>query len=745
MPAKDHQETMRSVTIILISAFLLQSAYALPVFPDAVGFGTDTRAAYGGDEEPEICIVINLDPTGGQPTPSTRDGKPVFEGTFEQCLDHVPVPVTAGNSKGKVILFETSGTIDMQNRWVNLDTPYTTIAGQSAPSPGITLRGTRLDIRTHDVLIQHIRSRVGDEDGSTSCTVRNAIMVTVHDDDLSNIVVDHVSASWGTDQVSGVGRWGSAPQIYGVTFSNMIISEGLEAECHNKEDHSMGLLIGDCVTGISIIGNLFANNKRRNPLVKGGTAVVVNNVMYNTHVAGTRFSNQSCVSKISVVGNHHITGPRSSTTQQYVFSLWGKNIPYIERKAYLNDNQCESCLGHGWDGAQDKHGAMDVVKVDSAPIWLPGFTARPVADVKNAVLDNAGARPLDRDAVDERIVWEVENDEGDWIKSQDDVKDPDWSDAWPPLIVNETTLDIPDNPHVYNGEYTNLELWLHDLASALEPEQTGQPAVPVCRQGIISTECDCSGIVSDTGHCCEGSWQLSACQIENVFSPVERYGDRLNWEEQDKSRWGVFGDGELGYGLTQDFNNETGERLGEYSLVEMHDDFVFKAKVKTLERLAENNAADYAIVFGYIDDENYYYFLFNGRQYNNKLEKVSGGVREDLETSDFVIADEEFHDVLLVKKGIDVIVGYDDERFTTTMDVNQVGRVGIGGFNDRSLWDDIDIKVIHRADMQDYGCVDMDELIPFMDRWKESSTWDDGSGIEVVDIMVAISIWVDCT
>jgi hypothetical protein len=106
----------------------------LPVFPGAEGFGTITRAGRGG----RIIRVTNLSDRG--------------QGSLREAID----------AKGpRVIVFEVGGNINLKSH-LKIRNPYVTVAGQTAPQPGITLTGASLSIKTHDVLIQHLRIRVGD-------------------------------------------------------------------------------------------------------------------------------------------------------------------------------------------------------------------------------------------------------------------------------------------------------------------------------------------------------------------------------------------------------------------------------------------------------------------------------------------------------------------------------------------------------------------------------------------------------
>src|SRR5690606_26207994 len=122
--------------------------------PGAVGFGTNTPAGRGGS----VYRVTNLNNSGS--------------GSLRYGLESVTGP--------RVIIFDVSGVIDLQSDLVIRDDSVgdygnVTVAGQTAPYPGITLKGGGIDIRSHDVLIQHIAIRPGN--GITPLDNRDCIKI----------------------------------------------------------------------------------------------------------------------------------------------------------------------------------------------------------------------------------------------------------------------------------------------------------------------------------------------------------------------------------------------------------------------------------------------------------------------------------------------------------------------------------------------------------------------------------------
>jgi hypothetical protein len=240
-----------------------------------------------------------------------------------------------------------------------------------------------------------------------------------------------------------------------------------------------------------------------------------------------------------------------------------------------------------------------------------------------------------------------------------------------------------------------------------------------------------------------GEAVFSDLTVATVFSTVDPYlGNSLNWESLNPSRWKVVDDrSDLRYGIiTTDYTNLSGSRLGEYSLIKgrSYENFIFNASVRSTDNLGSNPSADYDIIFGYQDPNNYYYMMFNSNPMNSDLFKVVNGNREHVaDSTDFAVPDNNYHDVALERVGDSVKVFFDGALVLDAMDSTfATGRVGIGSFNDASLWDDITVKLFHRADTNQDGCIDLNELLAFIDRWKISS-----QDVPMPELMEAIGLW----
>ncbi|HKJ84456.1 MAG TPA: right-handed parallel beta-helix repeat-containing protein [Spirochaetia bacterium] len=402
----------------------------LPVFPGAEGFGSTTIAGRGGD----LIRVTNLNASG--------------PGSLEAAL-------TANGRR--TVIFEVGGIIELSNS-IHISDPYLTVAGQTAPSPGITLTGAGIVVGTHDVLIQHIRVRPGDTPDGEEAENRDGISV-VGDrrggTPVYNVVIDHCSVSWAIDE--GMSTWYEG--VRDITFSNNLIAENLSESLHPKGEHSKGLLIGDHSRRISVIRNVFAHNMRRNPLLKGDTSTIVaNNLIYNGGTEAIGFSDPewSGRSVATIVGNLFIPGTDSAGTEY----VWRGRETSDEIELFLDSNLVD-------DGELSEFlpsASIAEVAVGAPPVVVIPLTIEGTTDLEASVLESAGAFPADRDSVDARIVQSIIDRSGAIIDSQDDV------DGYPAPTPSSRILTVPADPSGDDDSdgYTNLEEWLHSFAFAAE-------------------------------------------------------------------------------------------------------------------------------------------------------------------------------------------------------------------------------------------------------------------------------------
>jgi hypothetical protein len=206
----------------------------------------------------------------------------------------------------RVVVFEVGGVIDLGARGLEIAEPFLHVAGQTAPSPGITLIRGGLTVSTNDVVIRHLRVRPGDA-GQAKRSKWEPDGLTTHR--AARVVIDHCSFSWAVDE--NLSASGLNPSSADVTFRHCIIAEGLRLATHGKGAHSMGTLVFGNNERVAILFNLYACNDVRNPRFNGGcSATVANNLIYNP--GGQAIHLQNSNPAISIVGNVLRHGPSTS-------------------------------------------------------------------------------------------------------------------------------------------------------------------------------------------------------------------------------------------------------------------------------------------------------------------------------------------------------------------------------------------------------------------------------------------------
>jgi hypothetical protein len=412
----------------------------LPVIPGATGFGINTRAGRGGT----VYRVTNLNASG--------------EGSLKACVD-ATVP--------RVCVFETSGTIHMTSN-LTIRNPYITIAGQTAPSPGITIRGAGLAIETNDVLLQHLRIRTGDDPVGPGSD-RDTLAILANSRDAYNIVLDHVSASWSTDELFAT--WANPStiyKIYDVTVRNSVFTEALSYSIHSEGEHSAGMLVGTGTSRVALVNNVLGFNGWRNPFIGNDATdiMVVNNLLYRTR--GTAWTDQidfgskgplDTPMRTSVVGNNYLLAP--GATAQNTISI--RNTSATSFKMYQVNNLGPRYSATNPWAVVTTDRSLSSIEALTPPVWATGLVAMDAANVETYTLGSSGARPMDRDPVDARVLGNISLRQGGIINSPSQVG------GWPALAVVQRPLTLPENPNVTTASgYTNLELWLHAMAREVE-------------------------------------------------------------------------------------------------------------------------------------------------------------------------------------------------------------------------------------------------------------------------------------
>jgi hypothetical protein len=359
----------------------------IAAFPGAEGGGKYSFGGRGG----KVYVVTNLN----------DDGPGSFRWACEQ-------------GGARIIVFNVAGIIHLKTP-VIVRAPYITIEGQTAPGDGVCIAGETVWINTHDVVIRYMRFRRGE----TNVGRRDD---AIGGNPVGNIMIDHVSASWGLDENMSMYRHmyndstGKIEDKFGtanITIQNSIFSESLDTW-----NHAFGSTLGG--ENCSFMRNLWADNTGRNPSVGwNGIFNFVNNVVFNWvhrsidggdyrasfNIINNYFKPGPATSKNSNVG-HRILKPEAGRSK-LKYLVFGR--------CYVNGNIMEGypeITKDNWAGGvqveelpnTDKY--TDYMKVNK-PMPMPQITIMSATDAHQYVLNNAGATLPRRDAVDQRITEQV--------------------------------------------------------------------------------------------------------------------------------------------------------------------------------------------------------------------------------------------------------------------------------------------------------------------------------------------------
>ena len=446
-------------------------------FPSAEGFGRFTRGGRGGT----VYKVTNL-----------NDGGP---GSLRDAVEA---------DGPRIVVFDVDGTISLKSP-LRIHNDYITIAGQSAPRGGITLRDYPLQISANEVIVRYLRARLGDE------TKLETDAVSVGQG--RNIVIDHCSLSWSNDETLSVTQRvePGLKHLTDVTVQWSLIAESLNDAGHQKGQHGYGSLIqGSKGARYSFHHNLWAHHQARMPRIGNYSGAKVdpdgiiadfrNNVFYNWGQGATtdfynwkpglergynmdpfygRPDNPSRFAAGADLNTNATTHSNFVNNWYQQGSATGGPVALYIRNASGKTH----FSGNYMDGRLVKDQWSLVVTSQNPPVFKAErpFDFGPVKTESapaayRRVLASAGASKQ-RDAVDERIVESVRNRSGHLINSQKDVggwpeiragvaaPDADrdgMSDVWE-RAHQLNPADPADASRVATDGYTNIEVYLNSL------------------------------------------------------------------------------------------------------------------------------------------------------------------------------------------------------------------------------------------------------------------------------------------
>jgi len=427
------------------------------------GFGSKTIGGRGGD----VIEVTNLNDSG--------------PGSLRAAI---------GAEGPRIVIFRVAGTIELIATLI-VANPFITIAGQTAPGDGITLRGIRaevealIQIETHDVIVQFLTLRAGPPSAG------DALEIFASDGhDTYNVVIAHNSISWAVNR--NLATW---YDVHDISIQWNIFSEGLDCSIHPKGCHSKGVLIGGYASdenkdkpgayNISLHHNLMAHNGERNPYIKAaGIIDVVNNVAYNPFGTFSHIDMESQVAPdlVNYIGNFYKPGPNTEVK----YGIRAINPDQAGAGIFVQGNI-------GPRRENDSLPEINIIDPDSRqyivsePFPAQAITTTTALQAYEQVLTGAGANMglncdgtffMRRDAIDTRIIDDVRNgtgkiindpaEVGGWLKISgaapcEDADHDGMPDLWEQKYGFDPA-DLLDASKDADGDgYTNIEEFLNGM------------------------------------------------------------------------------------------------------------------------------------------------------------------------------------------------------------------------------------------------------------------------------------------
>lgn len=435
-------------------------------FPGAEGFGKFTTGGRGG----KVFIITNLNDKG--------------PGSFRE----------AAEIKGKrIIVFAVSGTIHLETKLsIKGDV---TIAGQSAPGDGICLADNSVSLGGDNIILRYIRFRMGDKYQSQAGMVDGSGSDDAFGGFKSrNIIIDHCSMSWSTDEVFSVYAGDSTTLQWNIISEPLNYSYHFETGDKDYEHHGYGGIWGGL--HLSAHHNLFAHCNNRLPRFNGTRHTPTEFVDYRNNVLYNWGSNNIYAGEggnYNIINNYYRYGPNTSKTVRFRIVNPGKNETIGFGKWYVNGNYVDDAndvTDNNWSGIHMGNGGTEADKKET--IVNEAFPAEAIPEQSameayEDVLKHAGAS-RQRDTLDQRIINDIKNRTGNFIDVQGGYPHGTRYEltinAWPVLksLPARTDIDkdgLPDDWEKRNGlnpadaldasqykldkNYTNIEVYLNSL------------------------------------------------------------------------------------------------------------------------------------------------------------------------------------------------------------------------------------------------------------------------------------------
>ncbi|PIB31196.1 hypothetical protein BFP77_02370 [Maribacter sp. 4U21] len=427
----DNGETFRDEATVTISPLEMGE---LKAFPGAEGFGKNTTGGRGG----AIIHVTNLNDSG--------------PGSFRDAVER----------KGtRTVIFDVGGEIKLlSDIKIRRGHENLTIAGETAPSPGISFRNYGIDVYCSNVIMRYITIRLGGlqmNSGGTESDCLRIINWGPTNLPIENIIVDHCSFSWATDENISFRSNADNADIRNITFSNLIVGEP-------SSESSYNMLAGTRVFEITLFNNFFSTSKERSPLIgygdNGESLEIINNVVYG-------FESGSVItygSNVDFIGNiYKGLGNNNPDFEVVGAGNNGSSNTINEGRLFATDNFKINAANKNMFNSNGQTRINNSLNRYFTNSYISNW-AKSITEIENQLLSSKVGNSIYRDAVDSRLINNYFNDNGFYFQG---INPDVLPGGWPNKTLNK-------RPSTYDTDLDGMsDDWERDTHGDLSKNANG--------------------------------------------------------------------------------------------------------------------------------------------------------------------------------------------------------------------------------------------------------------------------------
>ncbi len=538
----------------------------LKAFPTAEGYGRFATGGRGG----EVYVVTNLNNAGAGSLRDACEKRTFSEGNV--------VPRTVVFNVSGTIELDCG---DRGLKHLRINEPFLTIAGQSAPGGGICIVNQRDDgsdertqqkpivaINTSDVIVRHIRIRNQSENAWVNpngcCPYESFGCVRIPawgeaQGDISDIIMDHCSMAWASDDIYWTGS-GSTHSTSNITLQYCLFYEAFH--------HGRAGMMSKTTSGTyyrNVVGSAIKRNLHAEAKSTPATFGLINNIVYNWRYYGTSLWSRITDGKTykmetNVLCNYWIPGPESGSgnivNAMSVFNDAENPADPSDNQVYVDNGNIgptrTSTTQNPWDimtmwtyGGGSKFTDcraefQSTTRFDTDNLPPDSVIETDVEKLHDLLLgtsrQGAGAFPWSRDQADKDFIQEMRERKGSSLgestvprypniakQTRPDDYDTDrdgMADVWESDNGLDTTA-ADHNGHTLHPDYTNLEVYLNDLAGDIEDQPVF--SVPRRTMAIESADGPTGNLYSPHGRLvarrvsCRRTWSAASDLPRGVF------------------------------------------------------------------------------------------------------------------------------------------------------------------------------------------------------------------------------------